>query len=112
MRVVVPRITGISWSSAGVRRAGCSRLPGFLHGRNRGTEPQQIAVHAEAADLPLYDLGEHGVMPECLTGVDVRHVDLDDRHGENRERVANTVAVVRPRAGVDEHGGDLLLKAA
>src|ERR1700674_2201335 len=67
---------------------------------------------AETADLSLYDLGEHGVMPKCLAGVDVRHVELDDWHGENGQRVADAIAVVRPRAGVDEHRGDLLLKAA
>src|ERR1700674_1300431 len=112
MRVIVPRITRISRSDAGARCAACSRLPGFLRGRNRGPKSQQIAVHAETADLSLYDLGEHGVMPKCLAGVDVRHVDLDDRHGENGQRVADAIAVVRPRTGVDEHRGDLLLKAA
>jgi hypothetical protein len=33
-------------------------------------------------------------------------VDLDDRHRETGQRVADAVAVVRPRPGVDEHRGD------
>jgi hypothetical protein len=32
---------------------------------------------------------------ERLAGVDVRHVDLDDRHFQDRERVADCDAVVR-----------------
>src|SRR6185369_10127848 len=45
---------------------------------------------------------------EWLARMDVRHVQLDDRHGEHRERIAQAVAVVSPGAGVDQHGVDVL----
>ena len=35
--------------------------------------------------------------------MNVRHMNFDDRHRENRQRIANAVAVVRPGAGVDHH---------
>src|SRR5262249_37683925 len=48
-------------------------------GRDRGPEPQQVAVDAEAGDLALRDSGDHRVMAPFLPGVDVGHVPLDDR---------------------------------
>src|SRR5262245_13519868 len=79
---------------------------------NRGAQRQQIAVDAETADLPADDRSDHGMRAEGLAGVDVRHVQLDDRHREHREGVAQAVAVVSPGAGVDQYGVDVLAECA
>src|SRR5688572_28905817 len=41
---------------------------------------------------------------EWLTRMDVRHVQLHDRHCQHRERIAQTVTVVSPGARVDQNG--------
>src|SRR6266480_695523 len=81
------------------------------HSRHRRSQAKQVAVDAEAADLTLRDSCHDRVMAKLLAGVDVRHVHLDDRRRENRKRVPDAVAVVRPGAGVDEHGVDLVGEA-
>jgi hypothetical protein len=43
---------------------------------------EQIAVHAEAADLSLDDLGKHRDVAERLARMDVAHVLLD--HGAGK----------------------------
>ena len=78
--------------------------------RHRGAEAQQVAVHAEPGDLALGDLRDHRDMPERLPRVDVRDVDLDDRHVEDRQRVPDGVAVMRPGARVDDDGIDLAVR--
>ncbi len=45
-------------------------------------------------------------MAERLTCVDVRHVQFDNRAGEDRQRVADAIAVVGPGACIDEHAID------
>ena len=41
-------------------------------------------------------------MPELIAGVDVRYVDFDTRHGDGGDGVADGVAVVRVRPGIDD----------
>src|SRR5262249_3554665 len=78
-------------------------------GRDRGAKPEQVAVDAEARDLPLRDSGDHGVMAPFLPGVDVGHVHLDDRACQDGKSIADTVAVVGPRARVDQDAVDLVV---
>src|SRR4029077_15991232 len=90
-----------------IRRTTFATRLGFLGGASGGNgcaQAEEIAVHAEAADLALHHLGEHRVAAEFLARVDVRHVHFDHRHLEDGERVADAVAVVGPGARVDHHG--------
>jgi hypothetical protein len=99
-------VTDANWKNGIVERF----LPrGSLPcGRNGGTEPQKIVVGAESADLTPDDFGETAGMPERLTGVDVRHVEFDDRHGEDGQRIAFAEAVMCPGTGINEHGVQLV----
>src|SRR4051794_6894975 len=54
-----------------------------------------LADHAGGGDLR-----EDGVLSPLLALLDVREVHLDDRRVEELERVADRIAVVRPRAGI------------
>jgi hypothetical protein len=78
------------------------------HAADGRAQREQVAVHAETGDLALNDLGEHRVVPERLARVDVRHVQLDDRAGQDRQRISQPVAVVRPCASVDQDGIHLI----
>ena len=66
----------------------------------------------EGFPIPVGALADHSVVDDVLDHrdaapflalADVREVNLDDRHGEELERVPDRVAVVRPGAGVDDH---------
>ena len=76
---------------------------GGLHGRHGGSQRQQVAVDAKAAYLAAHDVGEHRHMAKRLARMDVGHVHLNDRALQNRQRVADGVAVVRPGAGIDQY---------
>src|SRR5215470_12622749 len=49
-------------------------LFGLARSRRRRAQPEEIAVDAEAADLPLGDRRDDGTKAELLPRVDVRHV--------------------------------------
>src|SRR6267378_3098783 len=70
--------------------------------RYGSSEAEEVAIYAEAADLAFHDRGEDRVVPELLAGMDVRHMELDHRHREDGERVADAIAEMGPCAGVDQ----------
>jgi hypothetical protein len=78
-------------------------------GRPQG---KQITLNPESADLSSDDTGEHRMVPERLPRMNVGHVQFDDPTGQDRERVADAVAVVCPRTGVDQHGVPTLFISA
>jgi hypothetical protein len=84
-----------------------TNLRGFStpDGTDRRPQSQQVAVHTKTGDLALGDGCDDRVVAKFLAGVDVGHVHLDDGALEDGQRVADAVAVVRPGAGVDQHGG-------
>src|SRR4029079_5691693 len=91
-RVAAPRATRV-----GVRRA---RSLAVLREVGEGLA---VAVGPLADHALGHDVGEHRVPPPLLTLLDVRQVDLDDGNAEDLERVPDRVAVVAPRAGIDDH---------
>ena len=73
---------------------------------------EQIALNPEPTNLPFDDIGEHRVVPERLPRMNVRHVQFDDRTGEDRKRVADAIAVMCPRARIDQHSVLVLFVSA
>ena len=65
-----------------------SSLFGLPDHRHAGPQRQQIGVDSEADDLTSHDWGNHRKMPKLFTGVNIRHVNLDDRPGKDRQRIA------------------------
>src|SRR5688572_24120125 len=94
---------GSTYSCGDCSESGLSSS-GLAYCRDGRAQREQVAVHAEAADLAARDGGDHRMRPELLTRMDVRHVQLHDRHCQHRERVAQTVTVVSPGARVDQNG--------
>ena len=84
------------------------RLRALAHRRHGGSQSKQVTIDAKASDLPFRDAGNHRLMPKRFACMDVRHVYFDDGHGQDRQGVSQAVAVVRPRAGIDEDGGKVL----
>src|SRR4051794_17880364 len=76
--------------------------------RHRPPQSKRITVDTEAANLSLHDFGEHRMMAKRFTRVDVRHMNLDDGYRQYGERIANSIAVVRPCAGIDQHAIDFI----
>src|SRR5690606_31928006 len=75
--------------------------PRQIHG---GDETKQVAVGAEARDLPGADGRHHRAPPERLARVDVGQVHLDGGQPDGRNGVAQRVAVVGERAGINDDG--------
>src|SRR5689334_8539334 len=69
-------------------------------------ERELVAVGAQPDDAAHGRAGEHGAMTLGLARVNVRHVDLDERNRDGRQRIANRQARVRIRAGVDDDAVD------
>ncbi len=70
-------------------------------------ESDEVAVAAEPGDDAEADRGEHGRVAERLASVDVGQVGLDDGESGAGDRVAQGVAVVAERAGIEDHAVDL-----
>ena len=92
-----------------VTRSRCSEPRGSrLEPGSRPPSLRQVDERLAVAVGPLADhavrgeVGDHRVAPPLLALVDVREVHLDDRDLEDVERVVDRVAVVRPRARVDD----------
>src|SRR5439155_22963676 len=83
-----PRANGRSGWSLRPSREKLERLP--------------VALGALADHAFRDDVRDHGHAPPLLALLDIREVHLDDRKLEQLERVANRIAVVRPRAGIDD----------
>src|SRR5215217_2813769 len=91
-------------------RAAPSRRVGARLGRSRpalalAREKHKgllIPVGASADHTVVDDVFDHGDAPPFLARSDVRKMHLDDRHGEELERIPDRVAVVRPRAWIDD----------
>src|SRR5215469_14938729 len=72
---------GSDWPLSPDRRSGDRR--------QRRAQAQQVALGTEPANLAPRDLAEHRVVTKRLARMDVRHVDLDDRHGQDRQCIAD-----------------------
>jgi hypothetical protein len=92
-------------------------LLGLFLGRRRLGLPQRLGevlqrqpvpVDAEPADHPGRDGGDHRVVPELLTRVDVGDVHLDQGRPQQGAGVAQRIGVVRPGAGVEHDRGGLV----
>src|ERR1700675_3085233 len=91
--------------------------PGFklllrcLCRRDGSSQAEEIAVDAESANLALDDFAEDRLMPTRFPRVNVRHVNLDDGYREDRERIADSIAVMGPCARVDDDPVEFLDEA-
>ena len=66
-----------------------SKSGGCLIGRRHCcAQREQVAVDAESGNRSANDLREHRQMPEFFARMHVRHVAFDNRHVEDRERIA------------------------
>jgi hypothetical protein len=81
-----------------------------LHSAYGCAQRQQIAFCTKTADLAFDNFGKHRLVAKLFTRVDIAHVQLDDGAGQHGQRIANAVAVVRPRTGVDQHRVGLVKK--
>ena len=63
---------------------------------------------AKAGDIAFGDVGDHRVLAKFIAGMVVGHVDLDNRTSQDGQRIAHSVAVVRPGAGVDDNTVNLV----
>ena len=70
--------------------------------RRQELERFAVAVRPLARDPLRRQVADHRRPPPFLALLDVREVHLDDGHPEELDRVADRVAVVRPRAGVED----------
>src|SRR5205823_11397097 len=97
----LPDALPISAADVAVRRArSCLR--------RQELEGLAVAVGALADDPLRCELRDHRVPPPLLALVDVREMDLDDRHLDELDGVADRIAVVRPCAGIDDHPVDVV----
>src|SRR4051812_48484196 len=75
-------------------------------------EPEGLAVAVGAlADHTMRDdIRDHAVAAPLLALLDVREMNLDYRHLEQLERVADRIAVVAPRARVEDQPVDVVVR--
>src|SRR4051812_8666540 len=86
--------------SAATRAARRSAIGGALEALHQSAQSELIPVGAEAADHRQRRIGQRRVTPLGLARIDVGDVQLDERHADSDERVANRQAGVGVRRGV------------
>ena len=66
-------------------------------------QAQEIGVEPESGDLTSRKRCNHGIMPKLLPCVDIGHMDFDNGHLENRQGIPQSVTIMGPGTGIDDH---------